>query len=213
MEESGLDQLRISLYPVSDYNLEKSALLKGLEDRTGLKIVTKTKQYNGLQLIGSSVLIIVEVKNFKPQPQHMSSRGGYLLKESGHENYVRTIPCFLPIMHLSVAYNGKCMLCCQVRPDIKGHQSAIIGDLNDRDYSIFHYYRDLATSREKLLRPGIKTGVCTSCSVNQLGGGPYKLGRVDSISRILNKMPGIEAFMNSFWLYPRMDRKRYINDL
>lgn len=208
LEESGLDQLRVSLYPISDYESEKPKLLKSLEDRTGLKIVTKTRQYNGLQLIGSSLLIMLEVKNFRPK--HMSSRGGYLLKESGNETYARTLPCFSPIMLMSVAYDGHCMLCCQVRPDVMEHRSAIIGNLNNEGYSIFHYYRDMSPSRGALLRPGIKTGVCTSCIVNPFGGGPHKLGRMDGISKILNKIPGSKAAMDYSWLYPRMGRERYI---
>ena len=207
LETAGLDQLRVSLYPLSDYDLEKPKLLKSLENRTGLRIVQKTKQYNGLQLIGSSILIIVQVKEFKPK--NMYSRGGYLLNESGYGNYVRTMPCISPIVHLSVAYNGKCMLCCQVRPDVKEHESAIIGDLNNDNYSVFHYYRDLASSREALLRPGIKKGVCLTCSFNPFGGGPYKLGRIDLISKVLNNVPGVKFLMNSLWLYPRMDRERY----
>ena len=114
LEAAGLDQLRVSLYPESDRDLEMPKLLKSLEDRTGLKIATKTREYDGVQLIGSSFLILVEVKDFRAK--HMFSRGGALLKESGQEAYARTLLCFSPIQHLSVAYDGQCMLCCQVRP-------------------------------------------------------------------------------------------------
>ncbi|MDE2027213.1 MAG: radical SAM protein [Candidatus Omnitrophica bacterium] len=209
LEEAGLDQLRVSLYPLSDYETEKPKLLKGLEERTGLKLAAKTAQYEGLQLAGSSLLITVEVKNFRPG--HMSSRGGSLAKESGYENYFRTMPCFYPVMHLAIAYDGHCMLCCQVRPDIKEHRTAIIGDLNNDDYSLFHYYRDLAPARAALLGPGPKGGVCSSCSVNPFGGGPYRLGRMKMVSKILNSLPGNKALMDFLWLYPRTDRGRYKN--
>ncbi len=207
LEGTGLDQLRVSLYPESNGDLETPKLLKGLSERTGLRIAYHSKKYKGLQLIGSRMLVVVEIKDFRRAP--MSSRGGYLTKESGHGSYVRTLPCFFPILHMSVAYDGKCMLCCQVRPDVPGHQSAIIGDLNNKDYSIFHYYRDLALARKVLVSPGAKTGVCTSCSINPFGGGPYNTGRIQNLSKILNVLHTGEL-MNKLWLFPRRDRQRYI---
>ncbi len=207
LENAGLDQLRVSLYPISDHRSEKPKLLKSLVDRTGLELADRSSRYDGLQLTGSRVLIIVQVKDFKPK--QMYSRGGYLSKESGYDDYQRTLPCFSPVMHLSVSHNGKCMLCCQVRPDVKEHRSAIIGDLNVEDYSIYHYYRDLSSSRKALLSPGAKTGVCKTCSVNPFGGGPYKWGRTDAVSKMFQSLPGCKTMMKALWLYPRLDRERY----
>ena len=206
-EKNGLNQIRISLYPISEDQEEIKELLKSLSKRTGLYVVKRTSRYRGLQLAGSSILIPIEIKNFRPS--QMSSRGGYFSKETGSESYVRTALCFEPLKHLTISFDGKCMMCCQLRPDIPKHSSGIIGDLNKEGYSLFHYYQDLATARGLLLKPGPKTGICRHCDHNFLGAGPFTTGRHPIVAAVLNKIPFKDILINKSGLYPRLSRKRY----
>jgi hypothetical protein len=103
-----------------------------------------------------------------------------------------------------VDYNGKAMLCCQVRSDAPEHSAAIIGDLTSDDYSLSHFYRDLAPAREALLAPGVKDGVCRSCLANL--GGPDKLGRIHLLASALAMIPGTAAAAG--WLWENRSRYR-----
>lgn len=210
LEKVGLDQVRLSLYPSSDDPQEHAELLKALSKRTGLKVIEGNSRYRGLQLEGSSLLLPIEVKHFRPG--HISTRGGYLAKENGTDaSFVRTAICFEPLKHLAINYNGKCMLCCQLRSDIALHKEGIIGDLSRKDYSLFHYYRDLALARKMLLKSGPKTGICGNCEHNYWGAGPYKAGRHPVIAGIFNSIPLMNTVINKTAIFPRNSHKRYAN--
>ena len=207
LENTGLNQIRISLYPTTSDQQEHQALLKDLSKRTDLKVSAKTSRYKGWQLEGSPILIPVEIKNFSSG--NMSSRAGYLSKEAGTGSFVRTAICFEPLKHISIAFNGKCMLCCQLRPDVAMHSAGIIGDLNEEGYSLFHYYRDLGKARGMLLKPGEKSGICRHCEANFTGAGPHRLGRHPLISGIFNHIPLINFFVDKASLFPRSSHQRY----
>jgi len=82
-------------------------------------------------------------------------------------DYKRKSPCFSVFEHIYIDYNGKVMPCCNLRSDIPGHQSAILGDLT-RDPDLFTLYsgEKSARWRSHLVDFSIKAGVCRSCSFN-----------------------------------------------
>jgi hypothetical protein len=124
----------------------------------------------------------------------ISTRGG-LVDVVHLRSYQRTSVCFNPLHSVVVDFNGKGMLCCQVRSDSPLQKDAVIGDLSRPDYSLFDFYRDLAPARAGLLAPGPKDGVCRSCDVSATG--PDKLGRHTAISRVVHAIPGVTAAMHA----------------
>ncbi len=210
LELAGLDQIRVSLYPNPALGSSEGAFasqLEGLARKTGLRVGRLTQRYQGLQLVGSACLVLIDLQEFKPR--QMSSRGGALADVSGLRFYQRTLICFNPLQHLAITFDGKCMLCCQTRADVSGHLQAVIGDLKDPGYSLFHYYRDLAPHRAALLGSGPKGGVCKMCDVNPGGGGPFHAGRDPVVSKVLNAFPLVGELMGKLWCFPREDRRRY----
>lgn len=97
----------------------------------------------------------------------------------------RLSPCLLPIKNMYIDYNGKVMPCCNLRSDYKEHVSAILGDLTNRNRSIFSIYGspESVRWRRALFNFNEKTGVCSSChfasiSYNSLGKELYKSRRL-----------------------------------
>ena len=79
--------------------------------------------------------------------------------------YRRTSPCYSPVNHVYVDYNGKMMPCCNLRSDVDSHQNAIVGDLASGG-DLFSVYAGgaLASWRASLVGFGAKTGHCSSCA-------------------------------------------------
>jgi hypothetical protein len=201
LAKAGLSQVRINLYVPNGEaytNESVSKLLKQLEHRTGL-LTTTSKKTGRLILAGSPIDAPIHIPNFTSGD--FSTRGG-TLKETKTE-YIRTSACLSPIQHVVVDYNGEGVLCCQTRSDIPEHKQAVIGDLNQADYSLFHFYRDLGPDRLRLVRPGTKGGVCKRCDVNL--GGPDHLGRLGWLANSLNQVPGKHAVLNNI-----VDRRQHL---
>lgn len=115
----------------------------------------------------------------------MSTRGG-LMTVPGLQSYQRRAICFRPLHSVPIDFNGKGMLCCEVRSDAPEHAGAVIGDLSVPGYSLFDLYRDMAPARLALLSPGPKGGVCTKCNV--LDDGPDRTGRHPALAGILSRI-------------------------
>jgi hypothetical protein len=193
--QEGLNQLRINLYVPNGQTYTKEAVAKmitSLEQRTGHRV--EQDAAGGILLGHRRLHMPINVPDFY---RSMSSRGGALAKECGAVELVRTSVCLSPLQHVVIDYNGKGMLCCQVRSDVPKHQSAIIGDLGQAGYSVFDLYRDLAAARRGLMAPGRKSGVCTTCTMN--GGGPYRFGRSRLLNRLVSAVPGEQAVVSALW--------------
>ena len=102
-----------------------------------------------------------------------------------------------PIRHVVIDYNGKGMMCCQTRSDAPEHRQAIVGDLAEPDYGLFHLYRDLGVVRRALLSPGEKTGVCLTCDVRD--DGPDRLARRDWVAGAVRRVPGVAGNVDGLW--------------
>lgn len=204
LEAAGIDRLILDLYLPDGKETDPEVIDDGLRKftrRTGLRL----KHSRGL----SFGVLDTRMKATLDVPQYtvdeISTRGGLLdLPKRG--TYQRRAACLAPVRHLVIDYNGKAMLCCQTRSDAPGHGPAIIGDLSADDYSIFHYYRDLAGARRSLLAPGCKGGVCASCDVRD--DGPDRMARRNSLVEMYHRIPGSEALASRLW--KRTMRRRFV---
>ncbi len=162
IQAAGLNRLAVDLYLPDGKERDPSAIRSGLEQfltRTGLEIV-RVSDYS-FRCEGTKVNITVVIPFFTAA--NTCTRGG-LVEVKELNQYQRTSPCFRPLDSVTVDYTGKCVLCCMVRSDSPHHQEAVLGDLNNPDYTLYHFYRDLAPARRSLLAPGPKLGVCKSCT-------------------------------------------------
>jgi hypothetical protein len=195
LEDCGLDQARINLYVANGQSYTQEAvnqLLDQLLGRSGLAAAIDGSS-GQMELKGSSVQMPLAAPDFS---QGMSSRGGALVSVSGLKQYQRMSACFSPLQHVVIDFNGKGMLCCQVRSDVPEHGGAVVGDLTRADYTLFDFYRDLAGARRALLQGGAKEGVCRTCTVNL--GGPDKLGRQQGLATVLDAF-GASALTEMAW--------------
>jgi hypothetical protein len=191
LEEVGLDRLLLDLYLPEgreDDPEELTAAVNKFRKRTGLTVLEREpREY---AVTGSRIAITMGAPLYSPES--ISTRGGLMdIPKKG--SYRRSAVCLAPLRHVVIDYNGMGMLCCQTRSDSREQQEAIIGDLSRRGYSLFHYYRDLATARAALLSPGPKGGVCESCDVSD--DGPDTLARRAWIAAALRRLPGREALL------------------
>ncbi len=173
LEEARVDRLLLDLYLPDHQEADPAELataLQKFQDRTGLATVEcSPREY---VVNGSSIKITMGAPIFSMES--MSTRAGLMEIQKMH-SYHRTAVCLAPIHHVVIDYNGKGMLCCQVRSDAPQHQTSVIGDLTQPDYSLFHFYRDLGSARAGLVSPGQKGGPCESCDVS--ASGPNLLAR------------------------------------
>ncbi len=185
LENSGLDRLVISLYVhegEESYELELKKTLDILSKKTGLEIETIGKRR--YELHNNSIKITMNARNFTED--HLSSRGG-LINIKKHSGYYRNTICLEPVRHVAIDYNGKCLLCCQTRLDSSKHKHAMIGDLKQHGYTVFHYYRDLAPARRSLLMSGHKHSLCLECNSPMLR--PDSVARREWLYRLLQFIP------------------------
>jgi len=203
LEAAGIDRLILDLYLPDGKETNPTVIEDGLRKftrRTGLTL----ERSRGLTfgVLGTRIKATLDVPQYKVE--EISTRGG-LLDLPKRSTYVRRSVCLAPVRHLVIDYNGKAMLCCQTRSDAPEHASAIIGDLSEPGYSIFHYYRDLARARGNLLAPGCKGGVCTSCDVRD--DGPDRMARRPALAATYHLIPGAESMAAGLW--KRTMRRRF----
>jgi len=157
LEAAKLDNLTVNLYlpdGKEDDEGELSVALQHFQRRIGLSLI-KCGPRNYV-VRGSRIKTPVRAALFTHES--MLNRAGLLDIPKTHA-YRRKAVCIEPIRHAVIDYEGKGMLCCMTRSDAPQHKSAIFGDLSLPDYSLFHYYRDLAPARMALVSPGPKGGV------------------------------------------------------
>ncbi len=204
LESAGVDRLILDLYLPDGKERDEQAQEKGLRQfsrRTGLALEPSNKV--GFAIMGTRLKATLEIPCYTEEM--ISTRGG-LVKVPKLASYRRRAVCLAPVRHMVIDYNGRGMLCCQTRSDAPEHRDAIIGDLNQRGYGLFHLYRDLGAARRALLAPGEKTGVCLSCDVRD--DGPDKLARRHWIARATNAIPGVSNLVERMWR--RKVRRRFV---
>ena len=195
LEAAGADRLILDLYLPDGRERDEKARIKGLRQfsrRTGLKLSPSSKV--GFDVHGSGMKATLEIPCYTQND--ISTRGG-LVEVPKLKTYRRRAVCMAPLHHLVIDYNGKGMLCCQTRSDSAAHERAVIGDLNQPGYGLFHLYRDLGGARRALFAPGEKGGVCLSCDVRD--DGPDRLARRPWLAAAAARIPGISAAATRLW--------------
>ena len=189
LEAIGLNHMYISLYLPEGARRDAESAGAALAKLARRATLTVGKQVSPFcwRMESTTLEMLVAVPDYWSHPG-ISARGG-LVAEAAKRAARRTSVCFSPLHHLPIDYNGKAMLCCQVRSDAPQHATSVIGDLNRDDYSLFDFYRDLAPARAELFTGGPKAGVCAFC--NQNATGPWKLGRARWLASALGRVPGI----------------------
>lgn len=188
LEDVGLDRMMLDLYLPEGKERDQSEIRGALDkfaSRTGLNL-TPIGAYD-YYCEGTRVHVTMGIPFYSAT--NMSTRGG-LVRIQELDHFQRTAVCFNPVHSVTVDYNGKCVLCCQVRSDSPHHRDAIFGDLTDDRYSLFHFYRDLARARHGLVSPGPKLGACTTCTISGLG--PNRLARRKTIASLAAFLPGVQ---------------------
>ncbi|OFW16278.1 MAG: hypothetical protein A3F70_03700 [Acidobacteria bacterium RIFCSPLOWO2_12_FULL_67_14] len=186
LEASKLDRLWLNLYLPDGKERDPGELdraLRQFQARTGLVCVEDGSkwQYN---CEGTTVCATMGVPHYS-YATGISTRGGLVtVPELGA--YQRRAACFRPLHSVVVDFNGKGMLCCEVRSDAPEHATAVIGDLSRPGYSLFDFYRDLAPARLALVSPGPKTGVCRTCT--SVDGGPDRTARRPAVASVLGRI-------------------------
>lgn len=187
LEDSRVDHILLDIYLPEGKERDLKELERAItqfQARTGLRCVEKGSVWEYV-CTNSTVNITIGVPYYSYSLGNISTRGG-LIDVPELRNYQRRSVCFNPLHSLVVDYNGKGMLCCQVRSDARKHASAIVGDLSQPDYSLFNFYRDLAGARLSLLSPGPKKGPCKTCTISD--GGPDKAARRPPIASLIGRI-------------------------
>ncbi|MGD0221709.1 MAG: radical SAM protein [Terriglobia bacterium] len=193
IEDAGADRLMLDLYLPEGKERDPSEIQSGLEKfrtRTGLQIVAMAKY--DFRCDGTKVNITMGIPSYTGT--NMSTRGG-LVQVKELLQYQRTSVCFNPLHSVVVDYTGECVLCCQVRSDSPLHQDTVIGNLNVPGYTLFHFYRDLASARSSLLAPGPKLGVCKTCTISDTGSDG--LARRPKVAAAAAHIPGLHSVFHA----------------
>ena len=195
LEALGLDRLIIDLYLPDGRERDPKAIAAGLRKlsrRTGMAL-DPTGEFS-YRVAGLRMKATVDIPHYTES--NISTRGGLIGVEK-LSGYRRRAVCMAPIRHMVIDYNGKGMMCCQTRSDAPAHREAIVGDLTQPGYGLFHLYRDLGATRRALLSPGEKTGVCLTCDVRD--DGPDRLARREWAADLVRRMPGVAGHVHRLW--------------
>ena len=195
LESLGLDRLIIDLYMPNGRERDPEAIAAGLRKfsrRTGMTL-ERTGEFS-YRVAGLRMKATVDVPFYTESG--ISTRGG-LVEVDKLASYRRRAVCMAPIRHVVVDWNGKGMMCCQTRSDAPEHRRAVVGDLAEPGYGLFHLYRDLGPVRRALLVPGEKSGVCLSCDVRD--DGPDRLARRAWVAGVARRIPGVARNVDRLW--------------
>ena len=195
LEALGLDRLIIDLYMPDGKERDPKAIASGLRKfsrRTGMDL-EPTGEFS-YRVAGLRMKATVDIPFYSES--NISTRGG-LVDVEKLSSYRRRAVCMAPVRHVVIDYNGKGMMCCQTRSDAPEHREAIVGDLAEPGYGLFHLYRDLGATRRALLSPGEKTGVCLTCDVRD--DGPDRLARRKWVAGAARRLPGVATHVERLW--------------
>ena len=195
LDALGLDRLIVDLYMPDGREREPEAIAAGLRKfsrRTGMALES-TGEFS-YRVVGLRMKVTVDIPFYTES--NISTRGG-LIEVEKLSTYRRRAVCMAPIRHVVIDYDGKGMMCCQTRSDAPAHRQAIVGDLAEPGYGLFHLYRDLGATRRTLLSLGEKTGVCLTCDVRD--DGPDRLARRGWVAGAARRIPGVARNVDRLW--------------
>ena len=195
LDALGLDRLIIDLYMPDGKERDPKSMAAGLRKfsrRTGMTL-ERTGEFS-YRVAGLRMKATVDIPYYTES--NISTRGG-LVQVDKLSSYRRRAVCMAPVRHVVIDWNGKGMMCCQTRSDASGHRDAIVGDLAESGYGLFHLYRDLGATRRALLSPGEKAGVCLTCDVRD--DGPDRLARREWVAGVARRIPGVAGQVDRLW--------------
>ena len=97
-------------------------------------------------------------KNFKTCG---SDRGGSIKSLEGKP---RTEPCHVPFNMIYLDWNGNVMPCCNLRSDIKNHESYILGNVNESSLADCVFNERACNFRREMMTTDEKKGACKTCN-------------------------------------------------
>jgi len=158
--DNGLRSLNIQIYTdkqekVLDMIGDKLAelKLKPNSHKINSELIQKDTNFNDME-------ILIYYRNFKNVG---SNRGGILkaLNKPPH----RIAPCFIPTNGIYIDYNGSVMPCCNLRSDWKEHEQFILGELTDKNETIFSIFNNKKANkfRKSVSKNGKKSYPCNTC--------------------------------------------------
>ena len=195
LESLGLNRLIVDLYMPDGKERDPDAIAAGLRKfsrRTGMAL-ERTGAFS-YRVSGLRMKATVDIPFYTNS--NISTRGG-LVEVEKLSTYRRRAVCMAPIRHVVIDWNGRGMMCCQTRSDAPEHRKAVVGDLAEPGYGLFHLYRDLGPVRRTLLSPGEKTGVCLTCDVRD--DGPDRLARRAWVAGAVGRLPGAAGSVGRLW--------------
>jgi MoaA/NifB/PqqE/SkfB family radical SAM enzyme len=125
--------------------------------------------------------IRIYARNFS---KNGSDRGAAIQELS--QDKIRHSPCLVPFTDIYIDYNGKVVPCCNIRSDIEAHTDFVLGDLNDKNQSLFTIFQSptAAAFRKNLIGFHAKDFPCDRCNFAQLGTSAVNYKRAE---RLLKK--------------------------
>jgi len=169
--EAGLDRLWLDIYMPDDeaYNVQVAHkyhdnLLERIEKKA--KIIATNPELASEIWLGK-FWISIHVRNSTVMKLYdMSDRGGLI---SDARRTQRVAPCYAPVKHLVIDWDGSVLPCCQLRSDSPAHREAIVARVGiGRGFvDIFTAYAQLADWRSELRFYGPKKGPCANCNVSE----------------------------------------------
>ncbi len=161
----GLNELFIQQYlgnnEIYDHQRVKERIQKklskiGLETNLLIDIEDYKIEY---ELLYKDMVVHIRGRNFTYDG---SSRGGVVPLAV---DYTRTERCLKPFDSMYVDYNGSVMICCNLRSDVKGHESGVMGDSFTEKLSNIFKSKNYNSWREHHMIDSPKSGHCKTCKI------------------------------------------------
>jgi len=165
LEEVGTTFIRVSLY-INYKNDEKNH--KAFAEKQ-IEHFFKKLGAVPIPLIPSGSLAAARIPNtsidaivFVADIVHKGNDRGGALKQFSHE--VRHSPCVSPFGRLFIDWSGDVLPCCNLRGDIKEHQSSILGNVKNSSLQEIYFSSTSNQMRKWLADVSPKGGVCSTCT-------------------------------------------------
>jgi len=167
---SGLDELRITLYPQRAYEpcLDKIISFVG---KFGIKVPSENTIYTEKRI---ETRLLLRGKMFfriiSPRIEDFDDRGGVLDSKYLKTTKYRTSPCLQPSVSASIDYLGNIKMCCQVYEASPSNSKYIIGNLRDNTFYYFWTSERYEYIRKKAKKAEFeRLELCQQCSASERG--------------------------------------------
>ena len=132
------------------------------------------------RLIFRDMKIRIYIRNFYSNGVHRGATISELEK-----NDPRNSPCLIPFHDIYIDYNGKVNPCCNIRSDVKEHLEFTLGDLNNKEETIFTIFNSTkaVSWRKSLLAFSDKNFPCDKCAFSEISRSKKNLNKANRLSR------------------------------